>query len=612
MQSFTIHLDALLSFLFVSFICLSCASKEISVDTHGQAVPMPAEPYGISVGTNDEPIAGKDLTIQVRLPQLSNMTSALFLQAYSYTSDNSLPVVSVHELVTVGSGVRSSATVKTECQSLLIPVPSNAAWMNLSIVGYDGEYSEFQTLSLPVVGRDALPVRNALLFALSSLRENETSHAYFYTERQLYPDNPVAFIVQWKRLTGQGGVHPEELKRDIKMLESMPESSEKDVALYIAHSMLDDSSALPYLGSLLKLRNDPVFNHPLITGALNDALESASLPDRKQQNIVEDLCVNNPLSLYTFYRISGMEWKYWSPQTILSIAEKRLEKQEEPQVLYVLLQTCMRDSGLGRVFDVAERLVVALDTKHPRVFLSDPFRNSALARTKYLLGVAEAYEYSGHQEKAHGILSELSKLVDSRSPNHALVYKLMGRILAQGRKYEASLAAFQTAYRSAGLIQVIRDSIVSDVLAVIKDPERVNQLLEQGESPRVVLPAIGDDAPEVHINDGPLSIASLEGDVILEFSSSHCELCNVNLQNLARRKSEGKLEDAEVIVISGDGGEDIQSVMESLGVSFHIARNGDVISDYFGVRSTPVTIRISAGGRLLYRVVGGGGPDFSF
>lgn len=615
MYNLFVHISVKLCLLvLLCFINLSCTFK----DSSSNEPPIKEEQTPhlhrvLSLADQSQFVhAGESLSVLVHLPNGIDKSAELFLHAYTYTSDNSLPIVSVFKVDRNRGSHQYSGGENMQALSIPVPVPSNAAWMNLSLVGYDGAHPEFQDLSFPVLDQSGKPMRNASLFAFASRYHGDTSLNYFYSERRFHPDNPVAFVAKWDRELQQGIMLQATLKEDVDSLNALPGSAEKILALYVAHTLLRNDSALFYLRSLKGLENNNVFNHPLVTGPLYNALEMVDVPETGVENLSEILCINNPFSLFTFYQLAGSNWKRWSSESVWYIAKKRLSRLDEPPVIYALLRSSDQEDHSSEMRNLAKKLQDILKENDSAIFQADPFRNAHLARAKYSLAIAETYANVGEIEGAYDVLSELVASLDPGSPNYALANKAMGRILFQKKDYESALEAFRVAYQSAGRVQVIKDSIKADVLSLVKDSAVVVQLLDAEELPAAVLPKINHDAPMLRIEDRVVSTASPNHDVVLEFFSLHCAPCNANLKNLAKQIAEGHLDNVDVVIVSRNDKESVEYVMEKLGVSFPVVENGSEVSDYFEIQSTPVTIRIAADGRRLYKVVGGGDSAFRF
>ena len=584
---------------FTLHLFTSCSSKtQENQEADTDNVPD-AEITLVPVGFWN-PVSGDSAFYTLQCNSNHTLPNNLYLQIHSYNSDNSHPTTHIIPL--------SKGSPYACGKEIGFLIPNNAAWITVSVISDSSMHTDMGMHAFPVTSHDGVPVPEAALYALASGYLGDTTLNYFYSERSNYPDNAVAFIAKWGYLGQSRQLSPEILRNDLDTIRGMKESDGKTVVQFIGLAFLKDSAVYAAWNKVADLRGSSVFNHGLIGAALRNACDIIEPNSPHLTGLFERIAVNNPSSYFTTLRLASGEWRRWNLKSLRLLCEDRGQDMfsSDANTLFVWIRsalshsTSIPPSTLRQRADSLLVAVTAADVYHIRL---DRDRSYFSNRFRYLLTVADAYDFLGDSTEAESLLQ---MVVSETMPGDA--HKAMGfqRLAHRRTGTQATtdkIKLLKQGYKYSVLFPAIRDSIIADLSKIVGQDSAMKLIADIGQDTTGVQ-KLPDHSPAISTGNFSASLNDLQTPVILEFVSEHCAPCVKNMRILQQQEARLTKENISVILVSREDTSRITQLQKLAGTQYPYAQNAQALFNFFGVIGTPTTIRIDPGGVIRYRFEG--------
>lgn len=511
-------------------------------------------------------------------------------------------------------------SLQNKACTVSVPIHKNFAWVEINVsdkYSIKNEYSRLRFAVLNKINEDSdslTPVKNASLWSVVYSTDSSWKY-YCNTERKLYPENIIAYVIKWFYLMRDQQLNKKDIIDDINEIQKA--KNDVDFVKFIAYSLIEHDSCDYYLKKVLHDKSIKMMNDELISGYLNQIVRFYEKRGYDVNSIMQKFALNYPLSPWTRNRLNDLSWISWNEEIVSEICQQRLVNLNNDiatlsTYVHVLINQKDKQKILLPIINQLYDLISNPSYSHR---LNDPYRSQYVRRNFHYLLIAEGYKYCSDYEKSLRILSNVVMERVNDMTNAGIAAHQCAKIYQIYNQKDSVLMWYARAYYWNYDILKIRDSVFHDLSSYLKkDSVTVAAILDSLKSNAINYQMNQPiDFPLIELaNSQVIDIKKLKQDIIIEFTSINCQPCLINIRRMKQLQLDRKLNDVTIVFVTMEDSTSYKKHLKDNIIPSVFAANANYLYSYFNVVGTPVTIRINKNGKIVYRREGGGKGDATF
>ncbi len=435
---------------------------------------------------------------------------------------------------------------------------------------------------------------------------------YFNYEREVYPDNYIAYAQKWSfELNNKIFTH-EIANEDYKIIYDATniDTATKTVLLFIIKSLRDKVVDRGLLSKIVKFKDVDVLNSDVAKSMLMKVIKH-HLGEEEGGKTLAIIAYNNPLSRLTETAFMSGELINWMKKdmkdSLLEIGSKFYKSAPERSENIIYYLRCIEASGYDSsavVLRLCEKLFDRLEKQEQLKSGIDRNNNLFLLKSFIYQGIVSSYKklnklqdgvdfmkkydkYTKNYEKEkYSYYWYLAELFEDISPDSACIY------YAKANKVYPNIPPLQRNFKK--YILKARPDIMPDSAIAYLD-SLSNAIIFEKE-------VLAFDTPIIELENGKrLNLNNLDKPLILFNSSATCTFCHQEIESLGESKLSNINYKPLLLFIDKDDFE-LSKSKGLLPKNFdcQLIKNGDMIKKYLNITITPTTVIINNKNELTY------------